>query len=273
MKNSHPLRVRPKQSLGQNFLVDDNIARNIVRDLRLSVDDVVVEIGAGRGALTAHLAGKVRRLIAVEIDGRIVEELRATYASEKVDVVHGDILAVSFPELARRLGSPIRLVGNIPYHLTSPIMFKVFDERAAVHDLTVMVQREVALRITAKPRTKAYGILSVLTQFYGTPELLFTVSPNCFYPIPKVTSAVIRIAIRHQEPADVDGATFKRVVKTAFGKRRKTLRNSLADLPLGGYRLDMVLAGAGVSGRSRAEELTVEQFTALARHVMGTITA
>ena len=181
---------KPRQSLGQNFLIDENIARNIIRDFHLHPDDVVVEIGPGRGALTSQLAGRVRHLILVEIDGRIVEELGKQFSSPQITIVNQDFLDVDLKKWQERYHKKLRLIGNIPYHLTSPILFKAFEERAAIRDVMIMVQREVARRIVARPGTKDYGILSVAARFYGEPSVLFNVSPNCFYPKPKVTSAL-----------------------------------------------------------------------------------
>jgi 16S rRNA (adenine1518-N6/adenine1519-N6)-dimethyltransferase len=255
------IRVKPKQSLGQNFLIDENIARNIVRDLAPGPEDVVVEIGPGNGALTRYLEQRVRRLIAVEIDGRVVGDLREKFPD--VEIVHGDFLAASLAAWHERFGRPVRIVGNIPYHLTSEILFKVFDEHDHVADATMMMQKEVARRIVALPGTKAYGILSVAARFYGRPELLFDVSPNCFYPKPKVTSTVLRMTMHHPLPYTVDEALFRTVIRTAFGKRRKTMLNSLQYLPYP----EAVLARLGrlesIDATKRAEQLAVDDFVRL----------
>ena len=221
----------PKKSLGQNFLIDDNIARNIVRDLRLSKDDVVVEIGPGRGALTKFLIPNVRRLVAVEIDSRVIGELKKQFDSPNVAVLHEDFLDFDVKSTAAREGQKLRLVGNIPYYLTSPILIKAFDEHESVQDCTFMVQREVADRLAADTGTKEYGILTVYAQFYGTLKKLFDVSPNCFYPKPKVYSSVIQETFARQLPYTVNEKLFRTIVRTAFGKRRKTLRNALKYLP------------------------------------------
>ena len=260
------LAVRPKRSLGQNFLVDDNIARKIVESLHLQKDDVLLEIGPGHGALTKHLAQSVRHLIAVEIDGRVVEKLRETYGSSAT-ILHQDFLETDIHLLAKKFKTRIRIIGNIPYQLTSPILFKVFDEHRSVDDLTMMVQREVARRIVAKAGTRDCGILSVLSQYYGTPRALFTVSPNCFYPKPNVTSTVIQIKLlqKAHDPVDVD--LLRTVVKTAFGKRRKTLRNSLQFLPYDKDIVTQVFPGITIPLNKRAEELTVEHWITLTKEI------
>lgn len=259
--------VAPKQSLGQNFLVDENIARNIVSSLHLNNNDTVIEIGPGQGALTKFLAGNAGHLIATEIDQRVIEGLQEKFASTNVEILHKDFLEVDLREWHQRYQKKFRVVGNIPYHLTSPILFKVFEEYSYVRDLTMMVQREVALRIAGKPGTKEYGILSVFSRFYGTPKLLFNVSPNCFYPRPKVTSSVIQITLHETLPYDGDAHLFGTIVKTTFGKRRKTLRNSLKYLPFEEKRVQHIIDTIDFPTEKRPEELTLEEFIILTKQV------
>jgi 16S rRNA (adenine1518-N6/adenine1519-N6)-dimethyltransferase len=261
-------RIAPKQSLGQNFLIDENIVRNIIREFQPTEHDVVVEIGPGQGALTAHLAGHVRHLVLIEIDGRIIEQLEEKFSSPSVTILHDDVLDVDFVKLQKKFGERLRVIGNLPYHMTSPILFKIFDEATAVRDLTIMVQREVAERITATPGGKEYGILAVMTGFYGTPKAHFTVSPNCFYPKPKVTSTVMSIRL-HDTPSyeAVDREAFRLVVRTTFGKRRKTLRNSLRYLPYDESVLSRALAESPISLEKRPEQLTLDEFIILTQHI------
>ncbi|MDI6767862.1 MAG: 16S rRNA (adenine(1518)-N(6)/adenine(1519)-N(6))-dimethyltransferase RsmA [Bacteroidota bacterium] len=261
-----PVTVKPKQSLGQNFLVDDNIARKIVREMVLTNEDIVFEIGAGQGALTSHLAQNAKHLIAVEIDGRVVAELKNKFSQNTVEILHHDFLKISLISFKNKLNQKLRLVGNIPYHLTSSILFKFFEERTAIKDATIMVQREVAKRIVAKPNTKDYGILSVFSQYYGEPKLLFNVSPTCFYPKPQVISSVLHIKIREELSPDVDDELFRVVVKTAFGKRRKTLRNSLLYLPLTEDKINKVQT-LDLFLDKRPEQLTVQQFAKLTNSI------
>lgn len=263
--------VRPKQSLGQNFLIDDNIARNIVRDLHIEDDDILIEIGPGKGALTRHLAGKAKHLIAMEIDGRVVEGLRTAYESRNVEILHQDFLECSLLELSSRFRRRLRLIGNIPYHLTSPILFKSFEEHSALRDLTIMLQREVAKRIVAQPSTKDYGILAVMTGFYGTPKILFNVSPNCFYPKPKVESSVLCIQFHSKKAFQVEEKLFTLVVKSTFGKRRKTLRNGLQYLPFDEEVLKRIISLDSPMLERRPEELSVEQFVELTNQIEASI--
>ncbi len=259
--------IKPKKSLGQHFLIDDNIARNIIRDLRLDADDAVVEIGPGRGALTRLLAEKVDRLIAVEIDRRVVDELRTRFDWPNVSILLQDFLEFDLHALYTQVGRKLRLVGNIPYHLTSPILLKAFDERTTLHDFTFMVQREVAQRLAAQPGTKQYGILSVYARFYGKMKVLFNVSPNCFYPKPKVLSAVVQEKLFEQNAHEVDERLFRTVVRTSFGKRRKTLRNALKYLPFEDDVVREIVAVPSPLLDKRSEQLTPEQFVELTNMV------
>ena len=220
---------------------------------------------------TKHLAGAAKQCIAVEIDGRVVEELRRQFESPGFSVLHKDFLAVMLSDLRISTGDKLKLVGNIPYHLTSPILFKIFAERSAVRNCTVMIQKEVARRIVAKPNSKEYGILSVFTQFYGIPKILFTVSPNCFYPKPNVTSAVIQIEMREKLMFPVDEQIFATIVKTTFGKRRKTLRNSLAYLPFDESVVKRMIPLLDFPLDKRPEQLSLEQFAQLTNQVTDVI--
>ncbi len=230
-----PLRLRPKRSLGQNFLRDDNIARKIVTAMQPSAGDIVVEIGPGEGALTRHLAPRVRRLIAVEIDRRAVERLQAAYPAGRVVVVNQDFLGFDLGGIAAEGAAVkdggrtrVRVVGNIPYNRTSPILFHLLDQRTHVLDCTIMVQKEVARRLAACAGTKEYGILSVFVQLFADVKVLFDVSPNAFRPRPNVNSSVVRIAMLAAPRYPVrDEPSFRQLVRAVFGKRRKTLRSSL----------------------------------------------
>jgi 16S rRNA (adenine1518-N6/adenine1519-N6)-dimethyltransferase len=250
----------PKKHLGQNFLQDPNIIRKIVASLDLRPEDAVVEIGPGTGALTRDLAGHCR-LTAVEVDGRVVTRLREEFG-DRVNVIEGDILEVTARSIAPEGGSLLRVVGNIPYYITSDILFWVLDQRESISDATLMMQNEVAARLIATPRTKAYGILSVMTQHYARPRRLFGVARTCFYPVPDVDSAVVRLDLRRDLP-DVDDALFRAVVRGTFGKRRKTIRNGLgfAGVPR------EVIAQLGPVADQRPEELTPEQFVELTQEV------
>ncbi len=262
-----PESPRPKQSLGQNFLTDPNIGRKIVRAIAPAAGEVVVEIGPGRGAITGLLAGSGCRLVLIEIDQRLIGELRERFRPPEAEVIQADVLDVSLADLAARHGRKLRIVGNLPYHLTSPILFKVFAEHDAVADCTFMVQREVARRIVSKPGVKEYGILSVMTALHGDPEIAFDVSPNCFYPKPKVTSSILRIGMHEGLPGDLDLELFRSVVRATFGKRRKTLRNSLQYIDDREISSERMFRDCPVSLELRPERLSLDDFIRLTRHI------
>ncbi len=250
----------PRKSLGQNFLQDENIIRKIVASLELKPEDSVVEIGPGPGALTAILVDACR-LTAIEVDKRAVEQLKARFG-DRLTLIEEDVLNIDARAIATTQGGSIRVVGNIPYYITSDILFWVLDQRDVVRDATLMMQDEVADRLVAKPRTKAYGILSVFAQHYTVPRRLFGVSRNCFYPRPDVDSAVIRLDIRRDVP-EVDDTLFRTVVRGTFGKRRKTIRNGLL---YAGIDKEIV-SNLGPVADQRPEELTPEEFVRLTREI------
>ncbi len=260
-RRRHVTGVRAKRSLGQHFLRDENVARNIAAAVDPRPGDLILEIGPGEGALTRYLAGSDHRVLAVELDHRVVQGLRDRCAGEGVEVLEGDILRTDLTAIAARHGRKLRIAGNIPYNITSPILFHILDHRAAVADMVLMIQREVARRLAAGPGVKEYGIPSVFCRLYGDLELLFDVPPHCFVPVPAVTSSVIRMTmLAGPRFGTVDEEFFRSMVRALFSQRRKTLRNTLraflhvAELP----------PGLPVDPRRRAEELPVEELVALA---------
>ena len=256
------LPFSPKKSLGQHFLTDANVARKIVGALEASPEEPVVEIGPGTGALTGLLLEAYPNLTAIEVDARAVAYLRALHPG--LDLRQADVLDVDWSALAQEKGRPLHVVSNLPYALTSPILFSLIDHRQQLRQAVLMMQLEVARRLVAVPRTKDYGILSVLTQLYARPVLLFRVSRNVFYPKPEVTSAVIRLAFDEPTAPDpgVDPAFLRAVVRAAFNQRRKTLHNSL-----GRWTRARALELPHGWGRQRAEELPPEAFVELAHYL------
>lgn len=254
------MTLRPKQSLGQNFLRDDNISRNIVASLNIQPDDVVMEIGPGEAALTKYLVPQVYRLLVVDIDERVIRRMHEMYPHNEVEILHKDFLETDFAEiLSGRHASKLRIVGNIPYNITSPILFHILDNRTYASDATLMMQKEVARRLVAKPETKDYGILAVFYQLFADVDLLFDVSPNCFFPQPKVTSSVVRLRILDAPRFELkDEMFFRTMVRSIFGKRRKTLRNSLS------YFIDEIPPLAPQYDLSkRPEALSIQELVAL----------
>jgi 16S rRNA (adenine1518-N6/adenine1519-N6)-dimethyltransferase len=246
--------LKPVKYLGQHFLNDKNIARKIAEAINPQPDDVIVEIGAGEGFLTEQFVGKVRKIFAVEVDKRAVDFLRVRF-EDKVEILHQDFLKLDF-KMFENYGK-IRLVGNIPYNITSSIIFKAIENRRLIEDLTIMVQFEVALRIVAQPGVKDYSILSVMCQAYSKPEILFRVSRNVFYPRPNVTSAVIRLDFENGEKAKgiIDDSFFKKIVKVVFNKRRKILKNTLKEI-----FDDETLSKLEFDLTKRPEQLSVDEF-------------
>ncbi len=256
-------RIRPRKSLGQHFLRDARISRRIVDAIAPARGEVVLEIGPGEGALTEFLAATECTLVLVDLDRRVVEAMRERFGN-RAAIVQQDILTVDPSAVAQEHGVlRLRVVGNIPYYITTPIFFHFLDRRTAVQDLTLMMQREVGRRVAAAPGSKEYGIVSVIAQMHADVEVLFDVQPGSFFPRPTVTSTVIRVQMLPSPRFPLnDEGYFRKVVRTAFGKRRKTLRNSLRDLGEEGLReID-----AGTLAR-RPEDLTVEEFALLSNQL------
>lgn len=257
-----------KKSWGQNFLVDRNIHDKIVRAAGATAEDVVVEIGAGLGTLTVALLAAdpvPRRVLAVERDPDMLAVLAAELGGHPAVEIRGeDAIHFDFVAAARAAGRPLLVVGNLPYQITSPLLFAMVDAGAAIRRAVVMVQREFAERVVAPPGSKTYGRLSVMVQHRMDARLLFHVSPGSFFPQPRVVSSVMSLVPRALPLAPVrDPERFALVVKTAFSTRRKMLRRSLGD-GFGDATAGVVLARAGVSGERRPEELSVAEFARLA---------
>jgi 16S rRNA (adenine1518-N6/adenine1519-N6)-dimethyltransferase len=252
---------KPIKSLGQNFLRDENILRKIVESLNLREGDIVIEIGPGQGALTKYLVDLPITLIGIEIDRRAIDVLQQNFG-EKMTLHHISVLDANLHTISEKYRKKLRIVGNIPYYLTSEILFWLFDARTVVSDATMMMQVEVGRRLVAPPKNKEYGILSVFIQFYTECEILFKVSRNCFYPKPAVDSAVVRLNFRNQLPR-CDETLFRSVVRATFGKRRKTLRNGLKSLDLG----DAVLDHIPFDLKKRPEDLSVDEFLILSESI------
>ncbi len=258
-------RIRPKKSLGQNFLKDENVAHKIISSLHLTGEDKVLEIGPGTGVLTKYIVGNAVKVIAVEIDNNLAHQLRDQFSDlAGFTLLHRDVLKISFPEIFDRVND-WRVVANLPYHITSPVLFKLFENRFSFRDATFMVQKEVAQRIVAAPGSKTYGILSVFSQFYADVKILFDVSKNVFYPVPEVDSAVVYFKFRkEQQLNETEEALFRKVVKGVFAQRRKMLRNSLKSI----QDLNIDVSRLNVNLKERPEQLTVENFIDLIRQIL-----
>jgi 16S rRNA (adenine1518-N6/adenine1519-N6)-dimethyltransferase len=264
--------VRPLKRLGQNFLCDPNILEKIVRIAEVRDTDTVVEIGSGIGVLTSLLAARARRVIALEIDRRLVEVLKAELGSvPNVEIVRGDVLEYDFASVRPERGKGrVRVVGNVPYHLSSPIVLRLLEYRESVDRAVLMLQREVAERLAAPPGTKDYGPLAVTVSLYTEPRLEMRVPASCFVPRPDVESRVIRLDMRREPLCAVDDpALFRDVVRSCFAKRRKTLLNNLRQsaLPVRPEAVPAVLEELGIDGTRRAETLSVREFASLSNRI------
>ncbi|MCX5820873.1 MAG: 16S rRNA (adenine(1518)-N(6)/adenine(1519)-N(6))-dimethyltransferase RsmA [Deltaproteobacteria bacterium] len=253
--------IHPRKRLGQSFLEDMNIIRRIVALAEPAGNETVVEIGAGLGFMTEELAKKAGRVIALEIDPRLAAVLRERFVGQdRVEVVQTDVLKYDFSSACP--GERIKVVGNIPYHISSPILFRLLDFRRSISSMLLMFQKELADRIAAPPGTKNYGIPSVMVARYTQATCELTVPPTCFYPVPDVVSSVLRIVVR-QEPDFPDEALFAKIVRAAFAQRRKTLWNNLRRTDFPDEMVDRVFARSGIDRTRRAETLSVEEFSLL----------
>lgn len=265
-----------RKSLGQNFLVDAGIIQKIVDTVELALTDVVVEIGPGLGALTRQIAGRAGLALAVEIDRNLLPILAETLSEfSNVKIIQGDALKVDFDHLVAtgtagefgRGGRPYKLVANLPYYITSPILTRLVLERFNISVMVVMVQQEVAARLTAAPGSKIYGSLSVLIQYFTEPEIVLKVPRTVFHPLPEVDSAVVRLRVRPEPAVKVqDEALFFKVVRSAFGQRRKTILNALNGAVAGISKAEwvIILERAGIDPGRRGETLSLAEFAAVA---------
>ncbi|NMC31713.1 MAG: 16S rRNA (adenine(1518)-N(6)/adenine(1519)-N(6))-dimethyltransferase RsmA [Veillonellaceae bacterium] len=257
--------IRTQKKLGQHFLVDETVVRRIAESLELKANMPVLEIGPGIGTLTQFLAMTGACVTAVELDRRCIEIMGTTLrAYENVHIVQGDVLTLDFAELMG--AGPFQIVGNLPYYITTPIVMKILEGNVPAEKMVFMVQKEVADRMVSAPGSKEYGALSVAVQYHTEAVKLFEVPSAAFMPPPAVDSAVILCTKRAQPPVDVPSAKlFFRVVRAAFGQRRKTLANSLQG---GGFAKEEVIAmlqETGIKGERRGETLSLEEFAALSR--------
>ena len=255
----------PIKRFGQNYLRDENIIGKIISEISPKSNDLIIEIGPGEGAITSKLIEKADNLIAIEIDKRNVEVLTAKFP--KLNLISGDFLKLDLSKIFNKNGKKLRIVGNIPYNITSPIIFKMIENKNIIHDSVLMVQHEVAQRITAKSGGKEYGILSVITQNFADVKLCFKVSPNVFNPRPKVYSAIIHLFFKENLNDRKDDEVFIKIVKAAFGNRRKMLYNSLKNSIFGHLNFN----DTGIDLSLRAEKLSIEDFRTLAKFASGQI--
>lgn len=260
-----------QKKFGQNFLIDPHVLEKIVEAAGVTKDDFVLEIGPGIGTMTQYLCENAREVTAVEIDTNLIPILEDTLSAyDNVTVINQDILKLDIAKLAmeRNGGKPIKVVANLPYYITTPIIMGLFESHVPIDSITVMVQKEVADRMQVGPGTKDYGALSLAVQFYAKPEIVANVPPNCFMPRPKVGSAVIRLTRHEKPPVEVaDEKLMFRLIRASFNQRRKTLANGLKnsqELSFTKEEIEGALTACGLPLNIRGEALSLEQFAKLA---------
>ena len=260
-----------QKKYGQNFLIDPHVLDKIINAAKITEDDFVLEIGPGIGTMTQYLASKAREVFAVEIDKALIPILEDTLSEYKnVTILNEDILKVDIRKLAEEhnQGRPIKVVANLPYYITTPIIMGLFEEDVPVESITVMVQKEVADRMQTGPGSKDYGALSLAVQYYASPYIVANVPPNCFMPRPKVGSAVIRLSRHEKPPVNVkDSRLMFRIIRASFNQRRKTLVNGLKnaqDLNFTKEEIERAVSACGFPVGIRGEALTLQNFADLA---------
>ena len=263
-----------QKKFGQNFLIDTHVLERIIDEAGITKDDFVIEIGPGIGTMTQYLCEAAGAVAAVEIDKNLIPILADTLSEyDNVEVIHNDILKVDIAALAdeKNGGRPIKVVANLPYYITTPIIMGLFESHVPIESITVMVQKEVADRMQCGPGSKDYGALSLAVQYYAKPEIVAIVPPNCFMPRPNVGSAVIRLTRHESAPVDVtDERLMFRLIRASFNQRRKTLVNGLknsSDLNYTKEQIEAAITAIGQPLTIRGEALTLEQFAQLANEL------
>lgn len=263
-----------QKKFGQNFLIDTHVLDKIISSAEITKDDFVLEIGPGIGTMTQYLASAAREVVAVEIDKALIPILSDTLSEfDNVTVINNDVLKVDIRALAqeRNNGKPIKVVANLPYYITTPIIMGLFESNVPIASITVMVQKEVADRMQVGPGTKDYGALSLAVQYYAKPYIVANVPPNCFMPRPKVASAVIRLE-RHTEPpvAVIDEQLMFKIIRASFNQRRKTLANGLNNSPEIALPKEIITEAIETLGKGtsiRGEVLTLQEFATLSNTI------
>ncbi len=260
-----------QKKFGQNFLIDTHVLDKIISAAEITKDDLVVEIGPGIGTMTQYLACAAREVVAIEIDKMLIPILQDTLSAyDNVTIINEDVLKVDLNKLAEEKngGRPVKVVANLPYYITTPIIMGLFENHVPLHSITIMVQKEVADRMRMGPGTKDYGALSLAVQYYAEPYLVANVPQNCFMPRPKIGSAVIKLTVHEKPPVTVrDEKLMFRLIRASFNQRRKTLANGLNNSPELHYSKEQIaeaIEKLGTSPSVRGEALTLEQFASLA---------
>jgi len=263
-----------QKRFGQNFLIDTSVLERIIEESEITEDDCVLEIGPGIGTMTQYLAENARQVVAVEIDKALIPILGDTLSSyDNVEIINDDILKVDINSICEKYngGRPIKVVANLPYYITTPIIMGLFESHVPLKSITIMVQKEVADRMQCGPGKKDYGALSLAVQYYAKPEIVANVPPNCFMPRPNVGSAVIKLSRYENAPVDVDDEQYMfKVIRASFNQRRKTLVNGLMSGNLGLTKEEIAdaIEKMGLPATIRGEALTLEQFATLSNYLL-----
>lgn len=264
-----------QKKFGQNFLIDTHVLDKIIRESGVTKDDLVIEIGPGIGTMTQYLCENAREVVAIEIDKNLIPILQDTLSSyDNVTVINEDVLKVDIKKLAeeRNGGKPVKVVANLPYYITTPIIMGLFESHVPIDSITIMVQKEVADRMQEGPGSKEYGALSLAVQYYAKPEIVANVPPNCFMPRPNVGSAVIRLTCHEKSPVEVKDESFMfNIIRASFNQRRKTLVNGLGNagfLSVTKEQVAEALEKMELSPTIRGEALSLEQFAELSNLLM-----
>jgi 16S rRNA (adenine1518-N6/adenine1519-N6)-dimethyltransferase len=259
-----------QKKFGQNFLINTGVLEDIIEASEITKDDFVVEIGPGIGTMTQYLCENAREVLAVEIDTNLIPILKDTLKEyDNVEVINQDILKIDINKIAeeKNNGRPIKVVANLPYYITTPIIMGLFESHVPVESITIMVQKEVADRMQTGPGSKEYGALSLAVQYYSNPKIVLNVPPSCFMPQPKVGSAVIKLTCHNNPPVEVDNEKMLfKVIRASFNQRRKTLANGLKNyggIPLSKEQIQESIEELGVEANIRGEKLSLEQFAQL----------
>ena len=263
--------IRANKSLGQNFLINQNVVDEIVNNAEISKDDLIIEIGPGLGTLTKQLLEKAGKVVCIELDERMVKILKDRFSLyENFEIINEDVLKVNLNKIIEKENKTCKIVANLPYYITTPIIMKLLEDNLKIESITVMIQKEVAERLTAKPGEKLCGAITYSVYYYCESEKILEVPPESFIPEPEVTSEVIKLKLRNKPPVEVkENSKLFSIIKTAFMQRRKTLINALSNGNIFSNKQEAIEAfeKLNIKQTARAEELSLEQFAELANYI------
>ena len=260
-------KLRANKSLGQNFLINEQIIDDIVNVSNVTADDVIIEIGPGLGSLTAKLADNAKKVIAIELDENMINILSERFSLYKnVEIIHADVLKVDLNKLIDGEGN-VKVVANLPYYITTPIVMKLLEENLKINSITVMVQKEVGERFCATPGGKEYGAITVSINYYTSPKIVLDVPKENFNPVPEVDSCVVKLDLKNEHIELKDEKLFFRLIKTTFSQRRKNIGNSLTGIGISKQEVKEILEELNLDVNLRAENLSIDQYAKIANYI------